>query len=60
MTFKVIQYNIDKHKQNQVLHRYAVDPRKLELMGYNSALAPKSNAYLPVVQLEGEEPRKND
>ena len=55
----MIQYNIDKHKQNQVLNRYAVDPRKLELMGYNSALAPKSNAYLPVVQLEGEEPRKN-
>ena len=52
MAFKVLQLSTEKHKQNQVLHRGVVVPRNLESLGCKYALAPKSDAYLPVVQQE--------
>ena len=50
ITFKVIQCNTDPHKRNMVVHRGVV-PRTLTPTGYNSALATRSDTYLPGVQL---------
>ena len=49
ITFKVLQCNEDPHKRNIVFHRGVVVPRSPTEIGYNSALAPKSDAYLPIV-----------
>ena len=53
MTFKVLQCNEDPRKRNIVLHRGAVVPHSQTTTGYNSALAPKSDAYFKDVQVEG-------
>ena len=58
MTFKVIHGNIDPHKGNMVVHRGVIVSRNLEPTGYNYALAPKSDAYLPEVYLKGGTPSK--
>ena len=47
MTFKVIECNMDPNKQNIIVHRGIVIPRTLTAAGYNSALAPRSDAYFP-------------
>ena len=51
MTFKVLQCNEDQHKRNVVVHRGFVVPRSLTAAGYTFELAPKSDTYLPVVQV---------
>ena len=53
MTFKVLQCNEDPRKRNIVLHRGAVVLHSPTATGYNSALAPKSDAYFQNVQVEG-------
>ena len=58
MTFKFIQGNIDPHMCNMVVHRGVIVSRNLEPTGYNYALAPKSDAYLPEVYLECGTPSK--
>ena len=58
MHFNFIKCNTDEHNRNQVLHRGVVIPWILESTGYNSALAPKSDAYLPLVQYECKKPSK--
>ena len=35
------------------MHRGVIVPRSLTATGYSSALAPKSDAYLPDVKVEG-------
>ena len=45
MTFKVLQFNTDPHKCNMVVNRGVVVLRNLASTGYNSALAPNSDAY---------------
>ena len=52
MTFRVLQYNTDLHKRNMVVHRGVVVLRNLSAMGYNSTLAPMSDAYLLEFHLE--------
>ena len=52
MTLEVLQCNEDPHKQNVVFHRDGVVLRSPTAAGYNYALAPKSDAYFPVVQVE--------
>ena len=47
MTFKVLQFNEDQYKRNIVVHRGVFVPRSLTEIWYNSALAHKSDAYLP-------------
>ena len=59
MTFKVLQCNKYLHKRNIVVHRGVIVPRSLTATGYNSALAPNSDTYFPVIQVEGGDPRKN-
>ena len=56
MRFKVIQRNTDPNNHNMVLKRGIIVPRNLGPMGYNYALAPKSNAYFTEVQLECDPP----
>ena len=58
MTFKVLQYNTDPHKNNTIVQRVVVVPSNLAATGYNCTLAPKIDAYFPEVQLEGGPPRK--
>ena len=58
MTFKVLQCNEDPHKRNDIFRRDFFFHRYLKVTGYNSALAPKSDAYFPVMQVEGGETRK--
>ena len=53
MTFKVLQYNANPHKRNVSIHRGVAVPHYQTATGYKSTLAPNSNAYLPVVQVEG-------
>ena len=53
MNFKVIQCNAYPHKRNIVVYRGVVVPHSLTEIGYNSALTPKSDAYLLDVQVEG-------
>ena len=53
MTFKVLQCNENPHKWDVVVHRGVVFPCSQTATGYNSALAPKSDAYFPVVKVEG-------
>ena len=53
MTFKVLQCNEDPHKKNIVFHRGVIVPRYPTAIGYKSALPPKSEDYLPVVEVEG-------
>ena len=53
LTFKVLQCNEDPQNCNVVVHRGIVVPHSLTEKGYNCALAPKSDAYFPVVQVEG-------
>ena len=52
MTFQVLQCNEDPHKRKVVFHRGVIVLHYLTATGYNSALAPNSDAYLPVVQVE--------
>ena len=54
MTFKLLQCNEDPHKQNIVVYIDAVIPRYPTAIGYNSALASKSDAYFPYVKVEVE------
>ena len=56
--FKAIQHNIDPHKRNLVVNRGVAVPRNSAVIGYNSALAPKSGAYLPEVHSEDVPPIK--
>ena len=56
VAFKVIQYNTDPHKHIMVVNRGVAVPCNLSGTGYNSALAPKSDAYFPEVQFEGGTP----
>ena len=56
--FKVIQHNIDPHKRNLEVHRGVVVLCNSAVIGYNSDLAPKSDAYFPEVHLEGGTPIK--
>ena len=58
MTFKVLQCNTDPHKNNQVVHKCVVVPHNSSEILYNSALAPKSDAYFPDFNLQGETPIK--
>ena len=58
MTFKWLQFNEDLYKRNIVVHRGVIVPRSLTEIGYNSALAPKSDAYFPDVQVECRATRK--
>ena len=58
MTFKVIQCTEDSRKRNIVLHRVVVVPCSPTAIGYNSALTPKSDAYLPYVKVEDGATRK--
>ena len=58
MTFKVLHCDKDPHKRNVVFHRGVVVQCYLAVICYNSALAPKSDAYFPVVQVEGGANRK--
>ena len=51
MTYKVIQCNTDPLKRNMVVYRGVIVLRTLSSTGYNSLLVPKSDAYLPEVQL---------
>ena len=51
MTFKVIQCNEDPHKRNIVVHRGVAVPCSMTAIRYNYALAPKSDAYFPDMQL---------
>ena len=53
MTLKVIQCNKDLHNQNIVVHRGVVVPHPPTEIGYNFAMAPKSKAYSPDVQVKG-------
>ena len=53
ITFKVHQCNEDLYKRNICVHRGVVVPRSQTSLGYNSTLAPKSEAYFSYVQLEG-------
>ena len=53
ITFKVLHCNEIPHKRNVFVHRDVVAPRSQTATGYNSTLAPKSDAYLSVVQVEG-------
>ena len=53
LTFMVLQCNEDPQNCNVVVHRGIVVPHSLTEKGYNCALAPKSDAYFPVVQVEG-------
>ena len=53
MTFKVLQCNENPNKRNCFVHRGVVVLRSQTETGYNSALAPKSGSYLPVVQVAG-------
>ena len=48
-TFKVLQCNEDPHNQNIVVHRGVVVQRSTKAIGYNYALTPKSENYLPDV-----------
>ena len=57
-TFKVLQCNEYPHKRDVVVHRGVFVPCYLTSPGYNPALAPKSDAYLPFVQVEGGSPIK--
>ena len=50
MTFKVLQCHANPKRRSRVLHRGTVVPRALDVVGYNSALQPKSDAYFPVVK----------
>ena len=59
MTFKVLQCNENLHKRDVVVHRVVVFPRSQIATGYNYALAPKSDNYLPFVQVEGGVTNKN-
>ena len=52
-TFKVLQCNEYPHKRNVVVHRGVIVLHSPTEIGCNSALAPKSDAYFPVVQVEG-------
>ena len=58
ITFKVIQCNIYPCKRNLEVHRGVVVPCNSSVIGYNSALAPKSDDYFPEVHLEGGHPIK--
>ena len=58
VTFKLIQYNTNPHKHNMVVHRGVAVPCNLGATGYNSSLAPNSDAYFPEVQLEGGAPSR--
>ena len=58
MTFQVLQCNEDPHKRNVVVHRGVVILHYWTSAGYNSSLVPNSEAYLPVVQVEGGVPSK--
>ena len=58
ITFKVLQCNIDPHKRNLEVHRGVVVLCNSAVIGYNSDLAPKSDAYFPEVHLEGGSPIK--
>ena len=58
MTFKVLQGSTNTHKHNMVVHRGVVVLNNLTTTGYNSALAPNSDAYSPEVYLESAHPRK--
>ena len=49
MNFKVIECNEDPHKKNIVVHRGVVVQRSTKAIGYNYALTPKSDNYLPDV-----------
>ena len=51
MTFKVLHCNEDQHKRNIVVHRGIVVPCSPTEIGYKSTLAPKSDAYLPDLQV---------
>ena len=53
ITFKVPYCNKNLHKRNVFFHKSVVVPRYQTATGYSSALAPKSDAYFPVVQVEG-------
>ena len=57
-TFKALQCNEDLHNQDIVLHRGVIVPLSLTAIGHNSALAPKSDAYFPTVQVESGATRK--
>ena len=54
----MIQCNEDPRKRNIVLNRGVVVPHSTTTTGYNYALAPNSDAYLPDVQVEGGATRK--
>ena len=56
MTFKVIQCNTDLHNHNMVLYIGVIILYNLGAKGFNSSLAPKSDAYFPEVHLEGGTP----
>ena len=58
INFKVLQFDTNPHKHNMLVQRGDVVLRNLEATGYNSDLAPKSDAYLPEVHLEGGPPSK--
>ena len=53
MTFNVLQCNTNIHKRNMVVHRSGVVPHTLTVAGYNSALAPRSDAYFSDDKLGG-------
>ena len=53
ITFKVLQCNSDPHKRNIIFHRGVFVLGSITSTGYNSALAPNRDAYLPSVQVEG-------
>ena len=53
ITFKVLHCNENPHKRNVFVHRGVIVPHFWTATGYNYTLAPKSDAYLPVVQVEG-------
>ena len=56
MTFKVLQCNSGPHKRNFIFYRGVIILHSLIAVGYNSALASKSDAYFPNVQVEGGPP----
>ena len=58
LNFKVLQCNEYPHNRNIVVHIGVVFPRSRTSIGCNSSLAPNSDAYLPIVQVEGGSTRK--
>ena len=58
MKFKLLQCNTDKRRRNQALCRGVLVPHILESLGYSSALSPKSDVSLSLVQHEDDWPIK--